>query len=202
LSFCKMKQLFWITLALLLLLFGVVVVRTQAVTTSVVDGDDESPEAEKVVYDPEDDPEPASKEPSPKEVAEQREKNLSEWRLLMQEIMTSVSAGPMGEKFVPDYLARRKANIAMSKQLARARGQMISAMIETVGVRAETCFDHRFSDDVLSMLKSELEGHQFKVMWEPDPERNPTDTRWCYAGRETMVVRVPPAKPELPGQKE
>ncbi len=197
-----MKQLFWITFALLLLFGGIVVVA--AADQDVVE--DESPEAEKVVYDPEDDlandPEPASKEPSPEEVDKQREKNLSEWRLLMQEIITSVSAGPMGEKFVPDYLAKRKANIAMSKQLARARGQMISAMIETVGVRAETCFDRRFSDDVLSMLKSELEDHQFKVTWEPDPERSPTDKRWCYAGRESMVVGVPPAKPELPGQKE
>ena len=156
----------------------------------------------KVVYDPEDDPandpEPAVKEPSPEELAEQREKELVRWRLVVQEIITSITAGPMGEKFSPDYLGKRKASVAMNNQLARARGQMISTMIETIGVRAETCFDRRFSDDVLFNMESELEEKQFKVDWNPQADRTIHDSRRCYATRESMVVSVPPAKPELP----
>lgn len=175
-----MKVFFW------LLLVSILVVST---TTTHAQ--------EKVVYDTEDDPkndhEPQQQQSNNEE---QREHQLRQWRIAMQEVTMSVSAGPLSENFTPEYMAKRKATSSLNNQISRARGQLVSTMIETVGVKAETCFGRRFSDDAISMLKREFEQHGFKVDWTPDSNRDIKDKRRCYEGRESIVVMVEPASPD------
>jgi hypothetical protein len=125
---------------------------------------------------------------------EDEKDTIQKWRLGVQEILTSVTAGPLGKDFTPKYLGTRSAALVLKKQLARIRGQAASAMIETLGTRVDLCYARRFKDEVISALKQEMVEAGFKVDWDAQSDRwNPRDTRWCFAGRETMVVHLLPA---------
>lgn len=122
---------------------------------------------------------------------------IQRWRMGVQEILTSVVAGPLGKDFSPSYVAKRAAPNVLKKQVARIRGQALSAVLETLGTRVELCFARRFEDEAVSALKREIADAGFQVDWEEQSERSdPSDPRWCFAGRETMVIRVPPAAAE------
>ena len=128
--------------------------------------------------------------------------HLDRWRMAVQEILTSISAGPLSTEFTPSHLAKRRVADAMKNQVARLRGQVASAMLETVGSRVDLCAERRFSDEAVAMVKEELEARGFKVEWTAQAERKQEHRRWCYRERESMVVHIPPADPSMEPEQQ
>lgn len=115
------------------------------------------------------------------------------WMLAVEEILSSVSLGPLKAEFTPEYLGQRTLKSALQSQASRFRAKVSRAMIECAGTKAIVCIDSvSISDKAVKLVFDELKKLGFTVEWNRYAEQ-------CFGtgalsfGQALVITMPPPA---------
>ena len=94
-----------------------------------------------------------------------QEQNHTKWMHAVEEILATVTLGPLKEEFTPSYLAKRTQSGALRMQTNRFRAQVAASMVECTSDRVTVCPYPSTSDPAIEEVQKELETRGFEVYW-------------------------------------
>lgn len=94
------------------------------------------------------------------------EDSTTKWQQAVEEILASVTLGPLKEDFSPKYLAQRTRSQALRGQTNRFRAKVATALIECIDTKTTVCPGEHVTDHAVESVVEELKQHGFaEVYW-------------------------------------
>ena len=125
--------------------------------------------------------------------AEQKEADHKRWMFAVEEILSSISMGPLRPHFTPDYIAKRTPESVLQSQTSRLRAKTGRVVMDAVGTRAVSCIDPSTTkDEAVKNVLAEFKALGFDILWSKSEDG-------CFGGQ-GLVVNGPP--PTAPAAKE
>lgn len=121
--------------------------------------------------------------------------NLTQkWMVMIEEVLTMVTLGPLKDEITPAYLGRRTLSDVISVQAARFRSRVARSLIECSGNKATSCIDpSTTSDEAVQVVHDELQKHNFTVSWIKSSPLCPT---YGKIGGSALAIDLPFPKSE------
>jgi hypothetical protein len=107
------------------------------------------------------------------------------WVIAVEEMLSSISLGPLKKEFTPEYVARRTRVAAIASKTARLRARVATSIIESTDTRAVTCVANEI-DEVVNAVIEEL-----KALGFTDAYHLKSAPPECV-GTAAVLVKVPP----------
>lgn len=107
------------------------------------------------------------------------------WKRAVEEILASLTLGPLKEDFSPDYLAKRTYSGALRAQTNRFRAHVATAMVQSLGSKITVCPNETIDDKAVEAVIEEVKQRGFdQVYWLknrcvvihlPEPNKGPIE---------------------------
>jgi len=98
--------------------------------------------------------------------AELNETEVHKWMHAVEEILSTVSLGPLKKEFTSSYVSQRTPEFSMKLQTSHFRALVATSIVQTVGPKMVVCIDPSlYSDEAVKTVVEELKERDFDVLW-------------------------------------
>lgn len=105
--------------------------------------------------------------------------NQTLWNAAVEEILATVSLGPLKKEFTPDYVAKRSREQALKAQVLHFRAQVATSIVECITNKVTVCpMRASISHEAVETVANELKERGFEDVF--------ILKDWC------LLIHVPP----------